>query len=83
MRRRCQNERGPARKVHQGVKGGVILGHGAEQKCTSRASMFRENVTQTGRSVEAVNWSECGGVYASAGSLAARTASACRLCLRR
>ena len=43
-----------------GVKGGVILGHGAEQECTNRASMFSENVTQTGRSVGAVNWSECG-----------------------
>ena len=71
------------RILRRPVKGGVILGHGAEKKCTSRASMFSENVTQTGRSVGAVNWSECDGVYASAGSLAARTASACRLCLRR
>ena len=26
------------------IKGGVILGHGAEQKCTSRSSVFSENV---------------------------------------
>ena len=29
----------------QSVKGGGILGHGAEQKCTSRSSVFSENVT--------------------------------------
>ena len=44
------------------VKGGVILGHGAEQKCTTRASAFSINITLRRVSAGAVNWSECGGV---------------------
>ena len=74
------------RGVQRGVRTG---GRGTQSYMASMLHQSKieivvsENVTQTGRSVGAVNWSECGGVYASAGSLAARTASACRLCLRR
>ena len=52
-------------------------------KVYHRGVGVQHNVTLRQASVGAVNWSECGGVYASAGSQAARTASACLLCLRR
>ena len=44
------------------VKGGVILGHGAEQKYTSRSSVFSENVRLRWVSPGALSGSEAGGV---------------------
>ena len=44
------------------VKGGGILGHGAEQQCTSRSSVFSENVTLRRVSSGALSVSEVGGV---------------------
>ena len=34
--------------MSQDVKGGVTLGHGAEQKCTTRAQLASENITPNG-----------------------------------
>ena len=44
------------------VNGGGILGHGAEQKCTSRSSVFSENVRLRRASSGALSGSEVGGV---------------------
>ena len=44
------------------VKGGGILGHGAEQQCTTWASAFSMNVTQRRVSAGALSGSEVGGV---------------------
>ena len=44
------------------IKGGVILGHGAEQKCTGGASVFSENVRLRWVSSGALSGSEAGGV---------------------
>ena len=44
------------------VKGGGILGHGAEQKYTSRSSVFSENVRLRWVSPGALSGSEAGGV---------------------
>ena len=65
------------------VKGGGILGHGAEQECTSRSSVLSENVRLRRASSGAVSDSEVGGAYASGESPAGRRAAACLLCLRR
>ena len=65
------------------VKGGEILSHGAEQKCTIRAQLASINVTLRQVSDGAVGGSERGGGYASAGSSPERTAAPVLLCLRR
>ena len=44
------------------VKGGGILGHGVEQKCTSRSSVFSENVRLRRVLSGALSGSEVGGV---------------------
>ena len=49
----------------QDVKGGGILGHGAEQKCTTGTLVFSINVTLRRASVGALSWSECGGLCVS------------------
>ena len=46
------------------VKGGGMLGHGAEQKCTSRSSVFSMNVTQ--------RWVSAGAVSRGARSVGSR-----------
>ena len=48
--------------VTASVKGGGILGHGAEQKYTSRSSVFSENVRLRWVSPGALSGSEAGGV---------------------
>ena len=53
--RLAQRPRRAERLSGGGVKGGGILGHGAEQQCTSRASMFSENVTLRRASAGAVS----------------------------
>ena len=74
------------------VKGAEILGHVAEGKCTTRASMFSDYVLANcqakmspcdGSQKGAASGSECGEVYASGGSSPERRAAPVLLCLRR
>ena len=74
-------ERGP--EPSSFVKGGEKSGRVAEQKCTSRSSVFSENVRLRRVSSGALSRSEVGGAYASGESLAERVVTAGRLCLRR
>ena len=60
VRRRKRRRR--ATSWGEPVNGGGILGHGAEQKCTSRSSVFSENVRLRRASSGALSGSEVGGV---------------------
>ena len=67
------------RSIRVFVKSGGILGHGAEQKCTTGALVSSINVTLLRVSSGALSGSEVGGVYASVESPAERVVAACRL----